>query len=650
MRLKKITLTNFQGIENMTIDFNKDLVKIYGDNATGKTTIANAFSWLLFDKSSAGEKGFSPKTIGKDGELHFLEHSVVAVFSDGNSELELKKTFYEKYKKIRGRDSQEFTGHTTDYEINGVPSKKKEFDSFIEEKFGSVEQVQVLTNPFFFSETLDWQKRRNILLDICGNITDADVFKSMGEDGDRLEKALSLQADGITVDDFITTIKAKKSKVNKKIDELPSRIDEAKKAVPDMDINSDFSKDIEDIKHQIIVLETEINNDEKNAVNVVEDELMRIKRDIQKIEIEHQEEQNKKTKLFMETLNKKQLELLAKKSRIRELEQEHSKLKDDINTANEKRTELIEEFKTIKKKVFDENDLVCPTCQQELPEEKKAELIASFNENKSSQLENINKKGKLYDKSKIEKMLLQCDSLVKDIDNLKLEEQSINSNIEEIKKSQMIDDAENNNKHLSFKADYETKYNELLENKNKRLELVGKKTEEKKKSIEKLEIKLRDYMEKNAVISFSKVQLQRVSDLIEEQKELSVAYEKLEELVFLSEMFIRKKAEMLDDLINTKFNSVKFKLTEEQINGGVKDICEVLVPAVDGVTLIGFASANNASRINAGLEIIEKLSAYWGKDVTVFVDNAESVTKLKDINVQVVGLYVSENDKKLRVV
>ena len=73
-----------------------------------------------------------------------------------------------------------------------------------------------------------------------------------------------------------------------------------------------------------------------------------------------------------------------------------------------------------------------------------------------------------------------------------------------------------------------------------------------------------------------------------------------------------------------------------------------MVPTDDG-RLVPFAFANNAARINAGLEIIDTLSAHWGVTMPVFVDNAESVTRLTHTTAQVIRLVVSEPDKKLRL-
>jgi hypothetical protein len=73
-----------------------------------------------------------------------------------------------------------------------------------------------------------------------------------------------------------------------------------------------------------------------------------------------------------------------------------------------------------------------------------------------------------------------------------------------------------------------------------------------------------------------------------------------------------------------------------------------MIPS-DGGRAVPFAFANNAARINAGLEIIGVLSKHWGLSMPVCVDNAESVTRLIDMDTQVIRLVVSAPDATLRL-
>ena len=53
--IKRLTLVNFKGLRNVAIDFSDNVTTISGRNGTGKTTIKDDFSWLLWGKNSEGD-------------------------------------------------------------------------------------------------------------------------------------------------------------------------------------------------------------------------------------------------------------------------------------------------------------------------------------------------------------------------------------------------------------------------------------------------------------------------------------------------------------------------------------------------------------------------------------------------------------------
>jgi len=139
----------------------------------------------------------------------------------------------------------------------------------------------------------------------------------------------------------------------------------------------------------------------------------------------------------------------------------------------------------------------------------------------------------------------------------------------------------------------------------------------------------------------------RIKELEEEEKQLNTTKESLEEMLYLAESFIVAKVELIKQEINGLFKSVQFKLFETQINGAIKEVCEVLVPSDSG--LVPFTSANNAGKINAGIEIINILSNHWDVRMPIIVDNAESVTRLAQSNSQIIKLTVDEGCKELKI-
>ena len=179
MKILNLTLRNFKGIRHFNLDTQGKDANIYGDNATGKTTLADAFMWLLFDKDSSNRKDFQIKTLKPNGEPeHGLEHAVEAILQLSNgSQLALKKVYYDKWTKKRGSATAEFTRHTTDYFIDGVPVQKKEYDAKIAE-IADENIFRLLTDPRYFNEILHWPDRRKLLLEVCGDVSDAEVIAS----------------------------------------------------------------------------------------------------------------------------------------------------------------------------------------------------------------------------------------------------------------------------------------------------------------------------------------------------------------------------------------------------------------------------------------------------------------------------------------
>lgn len=250
MKLKKLELLNFKGLKSFAIDFNGDVV-IRGDNATGKTTVFDSVCWLLFGKDSLDRADFEIKTLDGGEPIHKVNHEVTGTFTlDDGGTIELQRVYREKYSSPRGGDVT-LTGHTTDYFVDGVPKKEKEYkeivNSLVDENI-----FKLITNPLYFNETYSWQNRRKLLLEMCGDIDDAAVINSR-EDLKRLAELL----DGRTVDDQRKVIASKKTAINKELDMIPVRIDEAIRNKPEVMANKD--KLISDIK----TLSTGIDDVEK---------------------------------------------------------------------------------------------------------------------------------------------------------------------------------------------------------------------------------------------------------------------------------------------------------------------------------------------------------------------------------------------------
>lgn len=162
MTLKTLKLTNFEGIRSLTINADGKSVSVYGDNGTGKTTIADAQAWLLFDKDNAFTPNFLPKPRdGQGEELHNLDTEVEGSYIlDDGTEITFRKVFAENWKKKRGSTEAVFSGHTINYYVDGVPKKEKEYADILA-GIADIQALMLLTMPQYFPEVLDIKNAAN---------------------------------------------------------------------------------------------------------------------------------------------------------------------------------------------------------------------------------------------------------------------------------------------------------------------------------------------------------------------------------------------------------------------------------------------------------------------------------------------------------
>lgn len=629
MKLMKLTLKNFKGIKDFTLETNGKNVNVFGDNSTGKTTIFDAFTWLLYDKDSKNKKDFEVKTLDGSGKhIHNLDHEVEGIFevNDGK-QITLKKVFAEKWTKKRGSATEEFTGHTTDYFVDGVPVKKNEYDGKIAE-IADEEIFKLLTNPTYFNEHIHWQERRRILLEICGDITDDEVIAS----DPSLSKLPEILL-GRKLEDHRKVIAANRAEINKELEKIPVRIDETHRSLPDITISADPNK-AQELKKTIQEKQQELARIEnggelaerKKQYREVEAEIMRLQTEYKK-EIETQVEAKLKE---IKSLQDKSFEL-QQKTKVANPDPYISALENSIGQLRQKWFEIDSQEFT--------DSGICPTCKQPLPPEQIEETKTSFNFVKAEKLEQISAEGKEKN-ALLEKEKAAFNERIKQAGKAK----------EELKK---VEDAIGVLKNGIDSLRLETYFTPELTQKKQDLEqaianLESGNIETKEKiqqEIQTLQNELDEIERAKARKEQYDAGMKRIEELKEQEKELAKAFEKLESEMYLTEQFIRTKVNLLESKINSRFKLARFKLFDQQINGGLSEVCEALF---NGVPYSG--GLNNAARINVGLDIINTLSEHYGFTAPIFIDNAEAVTQLIDTRGQQIRLIVSEQDKALRIV
>lgn len=632
MKLTKLELLNFKGLKSFTINLNGDVV-IRGDNATGKTTVFDSVCWLLFGKDSLDRADFEIKTLNGGEPIHKVNHEVTGTFTlDEGGTVELKRVYREKYSSPRGGEVT-MTGHTTDYFVDGVPKKEKEYkemvSSLVDESI-----FKLITNPLYFNETHSWQNRRKLLLEMCGDISDEDVIASH----DELRRLAGL-LEGRTVDDHRKVVAAKKTAINKELDMIPVRIDEAMRNKPE--ITSDKAKLIRDIE----TLSAGIDEVEKQKA-IIQNGFSSTEKESKIRDINRQLE-GQSSKVLSDYHKQKQrlrdeYEVSLTKLKMVEVDRDRcADRRDELNKEIERESKRIitlqSEFDTFNAQQFNKES--CPTCGQALPADKQEILEAEFNTNKSKKLEKW--KGLIESAVKLKANYEeQQEIMVSKIDSLTTEASQYNDAYN-VKFKEYEAYSEPNLEDDPVYADLKAQLF-LLEIDDE----PGADTEK----LTKLDEELSSMKSKKAGLEteLNKFKLiddinHRIFELENQQEKLVAEKNALDEASFLMDEFIKAKVDMLEESINARFKLARFKMFNVMLNGNVEECCETTYKGVP------YRSMNNAARINVGLDIINALTSYYKVNAPVFIDNAEAVTEFVPVNSQTIKLIVDESKPQLTV-
>lgn len=673
MILKSLHIENFKGIKSLDVNFSEK-TKIKGQNAAGKTTIFDAFTWLLFNKNSAGEEKFNVRPLDKDGNrVDNVEIKVVAVLDVDGKEVELSKVQKQNWVKKRGTDTVTLQGNVNSFEIDGYPKSESDFKAYVSGLAQSEDMFKMLTNPQYFS-SLKWKEQRDILMKLIADFSDVELAKTDAKYApllDELEKAPS-------TDDIRSKFSKALTEWKKKRAEIPVRIDEAEKSKVDIDV-AERELARADLTRKIAEIDGKIANS-GSAIGDLRSREMQLQFDMSGITQTMSGELSAKRRKLDDDIFDADEKIDDLHQKIQSAENQIMDNEKAISDADAERKNLGVKYNAEKAKafdeapyqfdeskwVFDDSTTVCSLCGQKLPDDKieqiKADFearklrlradaeeklkadIATFEKEKQAELNRINAVG--TEKRKLIVALTKKNAeLQQSIESLKKQEQETLAQKEELSKqlSQLPEEADysQNEEYAKLKAEHD----EVLA-KIEKLESEGADSVVDELKAEKSDLQAR-LDEANAIIAKASMNVEideRIAELQAEQKEIGQKVADQEQMFYLLEEFIRFKLDKISDSINSHFKTVNFKLFEMQLNGGMKDCCECTVNGVPYSTL------NSGHRIVAGLDIIRSLSELYGVSVPIFVDNAESLNEFNvpDMDAQLILLSVSE-DKQLKV-
>ena len=632
--LKSLKIENFKGCKNREIQFGS-VTDIYGDNGTGKTTIDDAFTWLLFDRDSSGSTKFGVRPRNEDKSLvNHVEIMVEGEFEVDGSPISLKKVQKQNWVKKRGTGTQELQGNKNEYEINGFPAKEKEFKEKVGEIIDDI-TFRIVTDPRAFA-ALDWKEKRKIIMRLVSEVTDEDVLKSgdFGAIADDLAMA--------PADKCLDKYKKSLLKLKKDQGEIPTRIDEASRSIVAVDVaDLELQKNALNEKLEAVRKDREDFSGKYKRVSELNAEIMKIKLDMGDLERKHDTDYQQQVRAARQKYDSALSQIYDLESQKTLAESTVFSRQGTLEGLKGELSDLGKKWSETKHMSINPSDTVCDKCGQEYPEDKKEEILQDFSKRKEQRLEEINAKGNAV-KAKIQ-------SVEKDIESFKEKLKEISDNLDKARKETEEKKAAMESIKQPGPAEELPEYIEMekkLQDLNTELgsiddgESYRKQLEIQERGIkEELEV-----VEKNLTLDHANEKLRdRILDLNKELKDVSQKIADCEAKILLLEKFTVRKMTMLSARVDEKFSFVKINMFNTQINGGVSETCDI---TVDGIS---YSDLNNAKKIQAGLDVIYALQQLYQIKAPIFIDNRESVTSIPENGTQIINMFVSKEDKELRI-
>ena len=658
--IKTLTMINFKGVKNFTVDF-KFVTNIYGANASGKTTIFDAFTWLLFAKDSSDRKDFNVKPLDVLGSTKDrTENEVSAVLEVNGEEISIRHIQKEKWTKKRGEEVAEFTGNEHMYFWNDVPVNAGEFQAKVNSLLPE-NVFKLITNPLYFNSQ-KWQDQRSVLSELAGEITDSFLTSKYPELSELLNSL-----GGKTLKEFKAKVALEKKNLKESLESIPARIDESERGKPESIDESIVNARIKELEAEYNILEQAIldknaaNETENIRIQTVQKDIHNLKLDIQNIEAGHRSAYNAELSQATSGVNEDKAkatnlesQLRIQEGQLKQLQTSHTdqlaRIERDKQDINDRIASLRTLFASVNGRQLNPNDKICKECGREHEAHNIHNLQAKFDEIKRKELESINTQGVglKNDLAKREADIIQANeqyeithkALERTINNLKISLDEVNARIVnasankvEVKSYEervMNDDiiAQKTAQITQLQGQLETAPVDFGDLRVKKATINAELDSEKRKL--------------NSSEGIAKAD-KRIQELKDQEKTMSQELAALEKQEFVAEKYEKAKSEELENRVNGMFKFAKFKLFKPLINGGEEPTCQTTYNGVP------FSDLNTAGKILVGIDIISTLSAHYGVIAPIWLDNRESITVIPDTASQVINLIVSSDDEKLRV-
>lgn len=761
--IQRLTLRNFKGCESLELDLGGKNAAIYGDNATGKTTVYDALTWLLFGKDSRGSaeqetiKPLDGTGAVKDHQAVTTVEAVLTVCEDvtGPSSaarscytVTLRKEMQESWTTRRGSSTQVYDGNDFRYFWDGVPLKKSEYTRRVGELVEE-DVFKMLTSVSAFAFDLPWRKRREILYDLSGvqAMSDRALLQEAAKgaaDGGQIDRATGEAFEqlaeqicgGMTLDELKRVLLARKKGLIGTRDQTPARIDELSRQRDGLSL-LDFegaARKRQEAQAELASLQEQLRTFQNGeSTPELEAAMQDVRGKLGELDLRllswKQKRSQSRADIVWKLQAAKRRKADAEAAIVREIRENRARLEDleHRNTMWRRKQEaeqpdaeaLRREAVDLERSVGYWNNLAqqqekmaadadanletarkkwsiisqesfsggtCPTCGQELPFELMQEARAKFETEKAKKLNEIREDAERFktysskrredaktsrveadvkrqDLEAVRKKLdiaLEAPEKILDLEGYAEQKAALETKLAALNQTGPDPALAEEIRHIEEELTAHDAVTEFpgygeekaaLEQEKARVKgeidkLLEHSAEQMDALNERLEAATNRYNEADAIAQRKPIldyAEKRIGELREAQKKAETELEQIDATIWAMETFVRWKTRFIEDSINGLFRLVTFRLFRELASGGLEERCDVVV---DGVP---YAAINNGARINAGLDIISRLGEHYGVRVPLFIDNAESVTRLEDAGTQVIRLVVSEQDKRLRV-
>lgn len=649
IKFKKIRIRNFRGLVSFEANLEGRSVRISGANGLGKSSVADAITWVLFGKDSRRRTAFPIDPVDDEGRIiHNLDVSVELEMLIDGQPTTLRRRRQEKWVQKRGMTREQFDGHQTTCYIDGRPLPSSDFSSHVD-TIVKEELFRALTTPDYFP-SLPMDQQYRLLVKIVGTRTlaeiaakDEEALKVVDELGQR---SIDQYRQGLSYD--LQRTRKELETIPVRLSEVQGFIEQVKAKGADGKTAQRHAKGIEEKLRQVtqeidsmagvVRAENARYNDQRAYIQQLRQQRAAIEDRIEK--------QNREARTLHQSL------VCKAKEELEATEERHTAAKTMLGL-HERRLKDLEQqltdfrsrWEEVERLSFSWNaeEAVCPTCGQPLPqdqaEQKRVEAEMRFNERKMKQQDALDEEGKKLaaSKQRLQDLSAAAREEMATAERLMPEarERLSKAEAEPIEQADYHDAADW--QRLSSEIDQRMKELEQTTQAQEPPQLAALRTEEE------------GYRKELRLLQQTIDRSKQIDEYIRREKELQKQRTTLSgEVAWMqtrleaAERLQLMEANDLQKRVNDLFPSVRFRLSRELLNGREVGHCEL---SVDGVPYSGLSTSE---RINAGLELINALARHYNIVAPIVIDNAEAVNKVAPTLGQQILLEVSPA-KKLNV-